>query len=93
MLDKVLVSDKEKLERMPAKYFYYRPQSSWVNIPANTNFCTHTMFRESDMVSKMWLVFYDQNRLSGDVTKSLAYFEKPSDLESIEVTIAVSLIM
>ena len=90
MLDKILNADKEKMERKPAKFFYYRPQSSWVNIPQGTNFNTYTIFKPSDMVSKIWLVFYDQGRLSGDLTKSLAFFEKPPELESIVITIGVS---
>ena len=90
MLDKILNEDKEKMERKPAKFFYYRPQSSWVNIPTGTNFGTYTMFKASDMVSKIWLVFYDQDRLSGNLTKSLAYFERPPELESIVINIGVS---
>ena len=90
MLDKVYISDKQKMESMPAKFFYYRPQSSWVNIPQGTNYCTHTLFRESDQVSKAWFCFFDQKRLTGDETKALGYFEKPSDLESLDITIGVS---
>ena len=89
MLDKILISDKEKMNTRPAKFFYYRPISSWVNIPAGTNFTTQTIFKESDMVAKIWLVFYDQSRLSGDVKKSLAFFERPHDLESIEIMVGV----
>ena len=90
MLDRVLEHDRKQFERHAARFYFYRPLSRWVTVPAGTNFCNPILFHEADLVGKCWIVFFRPDRLSGQVTKSISYFERPSELESIQITIGVS---
>lgn len=74
-----------ELKTKPAQYLYTQTNCVWSIIPIGvTTFMTPDLFNTSQALpSKIFFVFYDQDRLQGKITKNIHYYEKPKELESV----------
>ena len=70
------------------KYYWYRPVSRFIPIrQGTTRFMSEPLFDASTKLSKIILMFFTPDRLRGNVTKSMQYYYRPRNLESVSLYI------
>jgi len=71
-----------------AIYEHYRSDCKWLSIPPGLKtYYSQDLFGSSSLPAKLYVVFFDQDRLNGHYEKSIQKYERPSGLKycSIEL--------
>lgn len=72
----------------PAIYEHYRSDCKWLSIPSgHKNYYSPDLFPSSSLPVKLYVVFFDQDRLNGKYENSIQVYEKPPNMQfcSIEL--------
>jgi hypothetical protein len=70
----------------PALYYYTKTQNLWSTIPSGVrSHMSPELFSVQGLPGKIYIIFQSQTRLVGDLTKSIHVFEKPENLESVNL--------